>query len=156
MTLTREQLTSISENPKAFLNRCYKINERIDAKRERIASWRLRAESTSVTLSHDSGMSGGGYKQSIVANSVVAMLTLEEEIESEIQELLDIEREIGLAINELLTNSVHKVLLEMRYMNHFRMEEIAARLGYAFRYTQELHGRALQHLKESAFYVLSS
>ena len=154
--MTQEQLTAISENPKAFLSRCYKINERIEAKRERIASWRLRAESTSVTLSHDSGMSGGGFKQSIVANSVVAMLTLEEEIEAEIQELLDTEREIGHAINELVANSVHKALLEMRYLNHFRMEEIAARLGYAFRYTQELHGRALQQMKESAFYVLSS
>jgi len=156
MTLTREQLTAISENPKAFLNRCYKINERIDAKRERIASWRLRAESTSVTLSHDSGMSGGGYKQSIVANSVVAMLSLEEEIEAEIQELLNIEKEIEVAINELLTNSVHKVLLEMRYMNHFRMEEIAARLGYAFRWVQRLHGKALKNLKEAALSALET
>ena len=154
--MTPEQLEMISQDPKKFLSRSYKINERIDAKRQRIASWRLHAESTTATLSHTGGVSGGGYKQSLVANSVVAMVSIEEEIEAEIQELLDVEREVGQAINELLTNPVYKALLEMRYLNHFRMEEIAARLGYAFRYTQELHGRALQQIKESAFYVLTS
>ena len=154
--MTQEQLQAIIDCPRTFLGRCYKIHERIVAKRERINSWRERAESTTVTLSHTGGLSGGGYKQSIVANSVVSIVTLEEEITAEIEELLQIEREVGQAINELVTDTRYKTLLEMRYVSQLRMEEIAARLGYAFRWAQRLHGKALKDLKEAALSALDS
>ena len=154
--MTREQLEAIIDDPKTFLSRCYKVNERIAAKRERIQSWRDRAESTTVTLSHTGGLSGGGYKQSLVANSAVCIITLEEEIEAEIQELVTIELEVGQAIKELLTDTRYISLLEMRYLNQLRMEEIAARLGYAFRWAQRLHGKALKNLKEAALSALET
>jgi len=154
--MTPEQLQTIIDCPRTFLSRGYKIHERIAAKRERINSWRARAESITVQLSHTGGMSGGGYKQGIVANSVISMVSLEEEIAAEIEELTATEFEVGQAIRELLTDTRYSTLLELRYLNQLRMEEIAARLGYAFRWAQRLHGKAIRKMKEAALSALKT
>ena len=152
--MTREQIQAIIDCPRTFLGRCYKIHERIAAKRERIESWRERAESTTAVLRPGGESSVDGYKQSLIAKSVVGIVSLEEEIEAEISALMEMEREVGQAISMFVTDSRYKTLLEMRYLNQLRMEEIAARLGYAFRWAQRLHGKALKEMKEAALSAL--
>lgn len=147
--MTQEQLNKIIEDPKAFLNRGFKANERIAAKRERIETWRQRAESITAELKTDGGTGGGGPSK-LVETAVCNIVDLEKEIEEEIQALVEVEHEIGEAINELVFNPTYKALLEMRYLNHYKLEEIAVRLNYAFRWVQRLNSRAVAALKEAA------
>ena len=147
MKLTQEQLQKIKEDPKAFLNRGYRSNERIAAKRERIESWHQLAESITVELKQTPGGSG---PSKIVENSVCNIVDLQREIEDEISELVDIQREIGLAINELVDDPTHKALLEMRYLNYLKWEEIAVRFDVTFRWTMTLHKRALEQISTKA------
>ena len=148
--MNKETLEAIAENPKAYLSRGRNAKALIAAKRDRVDSWRQLAESITVTLKKDGGISGKGYKQSTVANAVSNIVDLEREILFEIEELVRLEKDILEAINTLAYDDRHIAVLEMRYVHHMKLEEIAVRLNYAFRWVQRLHGEALASMKEAA------
>lgn len=146
--MTEEILKQLAEDPVPVLNRGYRAKERIEARRERIESWRQIAES--ITANPENASSGGGYPTSKVENCVVNIMALEEEIKDEISEILSFEREAGEMIRELVEDPNYKAILELRYLSYLRWEEIAVRLGYTFRWTQELHRRAVDAMREAA------
>lgn len=146
--MTEEILQSLSDDPMAVLNRGYRAKERIAARQERIERWRQVAES--ITANPENSSSGGGYPTSKTENCVVAIMELEEEIKDEIMEITDFERQTSQIIKELIEDLNYKTVLEYRYLNYLRWEEIAVRMNYTFRWTQELHRRALSALQEAA------
>ena len=143
--MTEEVLQSLSDDPMVVLNRGYRAKERIAARQKRIEEWRQIAES--ITANPENASSGGGYPTSKTENCVVAIMTLQEEIKDEIMEIADFERQI---IKELVADLNFKTVLELRYLSYLRWEEIAVRMNYTFRWTQELHRRALLALQEAA------
>ena len=146
--MTEEILQLLSDDPMAVLNRGYRAKERIAARQERIERWRQVAES--ITANPENSSSGGGYPTSKTENCVVAIMELEEEIKDEIMEIADFERQTSQIIKELIEDLNFKTVLEYRYLNYLRWEEIAVRMNYTFRWTQELHRRALLALQEAA------
>lgn len=137
------------QEAKDFLNRGYRSRERIQAKEERIAEWERRATSISAPeLKPVVSFSSTPSKK--VEESVCAIVDLQNEIKAEIYELVRIEHEIGVAINQAITDPTLKTLLEMRYLNYLKWEEIAVRLGLTFRWTMTLHKKALTFFTESA------
>ena len=146
--MTEEILQSLAEDPVSVLNRGYRAKERIAARQKRIEDWRQIAES--ITANPENASSGGGYPTSKTENCVVAIMTLEEEIKDEIIEIADFERQTSQIIRELVEDQNFKTLLELRYLSYLRWEEIAVKMNYTFRWTQELHHRALASLKEAA------
>lgn len=146
--MTEELLQSLAEDPMAVLNRGYRAKERIAARQERIEQWRQIAES--ITANPENASSGGGYPSSKTENCIVAIMTLEEEIKEEITEIAGFELQTSQIIKELLDDLNYKTVLEYRYLNYLRWEEIAVRMNYTFRWTQELHRRALLALQEAA------
>jgi DNA-directed RNA polymerase specialized sigma subunit len=153
--ITQEQINQIAEDPKAFLSR-WKIasryaDERIDAKLERVREWRNRAESISITLKHDGGMTPrGGYKESTIESAVCNIVDLENEIKEELTNLSNIQREVKAAINELIDDITKRTVLEFWYLNDFSWREIAARMSFAERWVKRLHESALKDIKEKA------
>ncbi len=145
--MTEEILQSLVEDPVSVLNRGYRAKERIAARQKRIEDWRQIAES--ITANPENASSGGGYPTSKTENCVVAIMTLEEEIKDEIIEIADFERQTSQIIRELVEDQNFKTLLELRYLSYLRWEEIAVKMNYTFRWTQELHHRALTALKEA-------
>ncbi len=145
--MTEEILQSLSDDPMAVLNRGYRAKERIAARQERIERWRQVAESITANPENSSS---GGYPTSKTENCVVAIMELEEEIKSEIMEIADFERQTSQIIKELVEDLNFKTVLELRYLSYLRWEEIAVRMNYTFRWTQELHRRALLALQETA------
>lgn len=145
--MTEELLQSLAEDPMAVLNRGYRAKERIAARQERIEQWRQIAES--ITANPENASSGGGYPSSKTENCIVAIMTLEEEIKDEITEIAGFELQTSQIIKELLDDLNYKTVLEYRYLNYLRWEEIAVRMNYTFRWTQELHRRALLALQEA-------
>lgn len=146
--MTEDILKQLAEDPVPVLNRGYRAKERIEARRERIESWRQIAES--ITANPENASSDGGYPTSKVENCVVNIMALEEEIKDEISEILGFEREASEMIRDLVEDPNYKTVLELRYLSYLRWEEIAVRMNYTFRWTQELHRRALDAMCEAA------
>lgn len=148
--MTNEQIKLIIEDPKAFLLRGRKAKELITAKRERIDSWRRLAESITVTLKHDAGTSGGGCPQSLVENAVCNIVDLQNEIAVEIEELVNIEKDIREAIDLFIKDDRYKAVVELRYLNGYSWRSIGSRLYYGEDWVCRLHGAALHEIKENA------
>lgn len=133
---------------KEYLNRGYRTRERIRAKKERIEHWRQIAESITAEIKDVVAFSSTPSKK--VEDCVCNIVDLQREIQEEINELVRVEREIGEAINAADLDSTLKALLEMRYLNYLKWEEIAVRLDITFRWTMTLHKKALTIFGESA------
>ena len=131
-----------------FLNRGYRARERIQAKEERIESWRQIAESVTAALKPVATFSSTPSNK--VEDCVCNIVDLQDEIQAEILELTQIERDIGLASSQVVEDPTLRALLEMRYLNYLKWEEIAVRLDITFRWTMTLHRRALEVFSEKA------
>ncbi len=149
MTITEDLLMKLAEDPVAVLNRGYRAQERIAARSNRIKHWREIAVSITVNPENTGGGSGGGPSLK-TENCVIKIMELEEEIKDEIAELVEVEKEAGAIIKALVEDPNHKAVLEHRYVEQKRWEEIAVEMGYTFRWTQTLHQRALKELRENA------
>lgn len=132
---------------KEFLNRGYRLRERIAAKEKRIAEWERRATSTTLTLSPVTSFSSQPSKK--VEDAACAIADLQKELQIEIQNLINIEKEIATAIESAVKDPTLKLLLELRYLNCLKWEEIAIGLGVTFRWTMVLHKKALKIFEES-------
>ncbi len=133
-----------------------KTQARINAKQERINSWRKIAESITVPIGKNAGGQSGGYKQSVVENTACSIIDLEKEISAEIAALTGIEREIQEAINLFVNDKRYKAVLEMRYLSGYSERLIGIKLYYSEDWVSRLHGKALQEMKKNAESALSS
>ena len=148
MSFSPEIIADLCKDPVPVLNRGYRAKERIADRRERIESWRQIAKSITANPEH-SGGSGGGPSNK-VETCVLGIMELEEEILDEIEEIKSLESENGKIIAAFVQDPNYKRILELRYLSYKRWEEIAVSMGYTFRWTQMLHARALQQLKDNA------
>ena len=125
---------------KEYLNQGFRINERIDAKIEQIGMLRALAAKTSVTLTDMPGDPNKG--RSRTEEMMVKILTLEEEINEDIDRLVDLKADIMHKIAEV-EDVECRMLLEKRYLLFETWEQIAGDMGYTVRNIYNLHGRAL-------------
>lgn len=136
------------DEAKEFLNRGYQSRIRIRAKKERIENWRRIAESITAAIKPVAAFSSMPSKK--VEDCVCNIIELQEEIQEEIGGLVQVEREIGRAITKAVEDPTLRALLEMRYLNYLKWEEIAVRLDVTFRWTMTLHRRALEEFSSKA------
>lgn len=136
------------DEAKEFLNRGYQSRIRIRAKKERIENWRRIAESITAAIKPVAAFSSMPSKK--VEDCVCNIIELQEEIQEEIDGLVQVEREIGRAITKAVEDPTLRALLEMRYLNCLKWEEIAVRLDVTFRWTMTLHRRALEEFSSKA------
>jgi hypothetical protein len=146
--MTKELLEAIVKSPVEVLNRAYRIEARVDAKNEQIRHWRELA--TSITLNPDNNGSGSNYPKSKIEACAIRIAELQDDIADDIAALIQTNVEIRLAIDQLCSTTLYKTVLELRYVNHLRWEEIAVRLNYTYRWTQELHTRAVADIRRQA------
>ena len=131
---------------KEYLNQGFRINERIDSKIEQIGMLRTLAAKTSTTLSDMPGDPNKG--KSRTEEMVVKILSLEEEINKDIDRLVDLKQEIMRVIDKV-EDPQESLLLNLRYLNFFRWEDIAITMDCSVRNVHKIHSRALEHVKVS-------
>ena len=136
------------DEAKEFLNRGYQSRIRIRAKKERIENWRRIAESITAAIKPVAAFSSMPSKK--VEDCVCNIIELQDEIQEEIDGLVQVEREIGRAITKAVEDPTLRALLEMRYLNYLKWEEIAVRLDVTFRWAMTLHRRALEEFSSKA------
>ena len=149
MTFSKEMLEALAKNPVPVLNRGYRAQERIEARQARIASWRKIAESITVNP-ESSGGGGSGFTENKLERCVLNIVELQDELRGEINTLLGYELETGRILRQLVEDVNLRTILEHRYLEYKHWELIACEMGYTFRWTQELHKRALSALKKAA------
>lgn len=147
MNFSDEILKKLAEDPVPVLNRGYRAKERIAGRKQRIDHWREIA--ASITANPEN-VGGGGGPSKKVENCVLKIMALEEEIKEEISALVTLEQETSEIIREFVEDPNYKAVLEHRYVEQKRWEAIAVEMGYTFRWTQELHRRAVREVKASA------
>jgi len=129
---------------KEYLNQAYRLDQRIKSKQEMIASLNDLATSCSATMT---GMprnpNSGGSR---MADAVVKIIGLQEEIAADMERLVDLKADIVMSINAV--DSVdHRLVLEKRYLCGKTWPEVAVDLGYKMRRMYDIHDEALGKIK---------
>lgn len=131
---------------KEFLNRGYHAKARIRAKEERIENWRQIAESITAQIRPDSA--GSSLPSKKVEDCACNIVDLQNEIKEEIAALVQAEREVGKFIRDAPLDETDRFIMELRYLNYKKWEEIAVELNYAYRWIMRRHKRAIVVLEE--------
>lgn len=134
-----------NQEKKEYLLGYQRINQRVNCLLLEQQRWRELATRVSPNLSGMPRGGGGGGTQGAVAKIV----DLETEINEEIDKLVDERKRIEAAIRKI-NDPTLRILLEYRYINGKKWEEIALMMGYDYRWALRLHGRALSAVDEHA------
>ena len=130
-----------SQEKKEYLLGYQRINQRVNCLLLEQQRWRELATRVSPNLS---GMPGGG-KGGGTQGAISKIVDLETEINAEIDKLVEKRKEIE-GIIRAVEDSTLRTLLEYRYINGKKWEEIALMMGYDYRYILKIHGKALSLL----------
>ena len=126
---------------KEYLSQAQRIDQRINSKLEQVKSLRVLAEKATSTMS--SMPKSDTPNVSRMEEVILKMVDLEEEINSDIDTLVDLKREI-VTIIKGLHNTEYQTLLELRYLCFMRWEAIAVELSYSSAHMFRLHDDALK------------
>ena len=127
--------------PKAYLAQAYRIDQRINSKLEQLSS--LRELSTKATTTFSDVPPSGTRNVHRMEDVICKIVTLEDEINAEIDRLVDLKRDIHAVIGEV-QDPEYQTLLELRYLCFKTWEQIAVLMNYSTKYLFELHARALR------------
>ena len=134
-----------NKEKKEYLLGYQRINQRVNCLLLEQQRWRELATRVSPNLSGMPRGGGGGGTQGAISKIV----DLETEINAEIDKLVEKRKKIESVICAV-EDSTLRTLLEYRYINGKKWEEIALMMGYDYRWALRLHGRALSAVDEHA------
>lgn len=137
----------IAQDPKNYLMQCYRLDARIRVKNERIQ--RLYQVSTQITSAAKTVSAYTGPSDKI-GNCVLEIISLQEDIAADAEDLLKTQREAAAAILELVPNLTQRAILEARYLTGMSWEQISYEFHYAYRWTLRLHKRGLAAMRAEA------
>jgi DNA-directed RNA polymerase specialized sigma subunit len=129
---------------KEFLNRGFYIDRRINSRLDQIERLKELSMKTSVTLSDMPG--DPNHDKSKMEETIVKIVSLEEEINEDIKRLVEIKHEVIQAVNTV-EDSHENLVLTRRYLNFWTWEDIAADMNCTVRHVHRLHSKALDDVR---------
>lgn len=126
---------------KEYLSQAYRIDQRINSKLEQVASLRDLSRKATATLSdmpHNPNKNVHSME-----GIIVKIVDLENEINRDIDDLVDLKRDVVALIKEI-KNPEYQTLLELRYLSFKTWEQVAVIMRYDLRWIYRLHGKALK------------
>lgn len=130
---------------KEYLSQAFYMNRQIKAKERRLEWLREIAPGPSMRFSQEE-KSKGDPRSSLVEEAALKVVELEEEIASDILELVRVMKEIASTISRVDSMEC-RTILEMRYLSFMEWDEIISRMGYSRSYVFRLHGEALNAIR---------
>lgn len=130
-----------NQEKKEYLLGYQYLNQRINRLLLEQQQWRELATRVRPNLSGMPRGGGGGGAQGAISK----IIDLETEINEEIDKLVEKREEIESIIHAVEDGTL-RTLLEYRYINGKKWEEIALMMGYDYRYILKIHGKALSAL----------
>ena len=92
-------------------------------------------------------MPGGGLRDDNIQSCVALLDELERRYVERLRETIRLLTAIEDGI-DALPDERHRLVLRMRYIDGLGWEEIAERIGYTLRWVTNIHGLALESLKD--------
>ena len=129
---------------KEYLSQAFELKRRIEIKMKRAEILRKLAERARVEISELPKNSN--HLKSPMEEAIIKLLTVEEEILRDTDELTRVIRSIQSSINDVPDSSC-RLILEMRYLAFMKWEDIASELGWTERNVFYVHGKALRMVK---------
>ena len=129
---------------KEYLSEAYKLDQRIDCKLEQLST--LKAISTKISMSYGSDCGRQVRKRSTMENAIVKLIDLENEIDSDIDELIDLKKAV-VSTFKAIEDHEQRLLLELRYLSYKTWEDIAQLMGYSYRQIHRIHRQALKSIR---------
>ena len=127
---------------KEYLSQAYRLDQRINSKLEQVES--LNELATKVTATLTGIPKNSNRATSNMADTVTKIVDLQQEINSDINRLVDLKREIVEVIHSV-ENIECQTLLELRYLCFKTWEQIAVDMNYTVRNIHLLHKEALEN-----------
>lgn len=127
-----------------FLSQAYHIDLRINSKLEQLESLNSLAAKATTTFGNEpvSGSRDVHRREAVICK----IIDLQNEINDDIDRLVDIKREVREMI-ESVPSVDGRTILEMRYINYRKWEEIAVSMHYVLRNVRYIHDRAIEYLE---------
>lgn len=132
---------------KEYLSEAFNLKRSIEIKMKRAEVLRKLAERARVEISELP--KSPNHLKFPMEEAMIKLLTVEEEILRDTDELTRVMRSIQSAINDVPDSSC-RLVLEMRYLAFMKWEDIASELGWTERNVFYVHGKALRLVKVPA------
>lgn len=130
---------------KEYLLQARFLDASIRTKVEQIESLNdLATSCTAVISDMPRNPNRGGSK---MADAVMKIIDLQEEIKNDMIALVNLKREI-MDVIKAVSNLELRTILEKRYLSFISWERIAVELGYSIQHTYRLHDMALKEVDE--------
>lgn len=129
---------------KEYLSQAKYLDLRINSKIQQVTALNdlaTKATSTLTGMPHNPNSA-----VSTMADAIGKIIDLQVEINRDIDELVDLKREIGETIKAVPDVEL-QTILEKRYLCFQSWEQIAASMNYEIRWLYRLHGKALEAVK---------
>ena len=127
---------------KEYLNQAYRLDQRINSKLEQVTSLRDLTTKATATMSDMPGGSRNVYKMQDIIGKII---DLENEINADIDQLVDLKREMVSAI-KAVEDPEYQTLLELRYLCFKTWEQIAFEMNYSIQHIYRLREKALTQI----------
>ena len=128
---------------KEYLQQARYLDNRINSKIQQIQSLNDLATSCSAVISDmPRNPNRGGSR---MADAVIKIVSLQEELNMDINALVELKREI-MCVIKAVPNTEHQTLLEKRYLCFISWEQIAVDLNYSIQHTYRMHDAALKEI----------
>jgi len=126
---------------KEYLGQAYRLDQRINSKLEQVLSLRDLTKKATATMSDMPGSASPNvYKMQDI---IVKIVDLENEINADIDQLVDLKREM-VGVIKAVENPEYQTLLELRYLCFKTWEQIAVNMDYGIDNVFKLHQKALK------------
>ena len=129
---------------KEYLNQAYWLDRRIDSKLEQLSALKDMATRTTSVMSGE--VVSHTRNVSSMQDVIVKIITMENEVNADIDRLVDLKAEI-MRVIKAVESPEHQTLLELRYRSWYTWEQIADAMGYDVRHVYRLHGEALLRVR---------
>lgn len=129
---------------KEYLSQAKYLDVRINSKIRQLSD--LNDLATNATSALTGMPHNPNHGRSTMADCVAKIVDLQAEINADIDQLVDLKREILETIKSL-HNVELQTILERRYLCFETWEKIAAGMGYDLRWLFRLHGKALEEVQ---------
>lgn len=129
---------------KEYLEQAFRLDQRINSKLSQITSLNdlaMKCTSTITGMPHNPSPS-----VSSMEDAICKIVDLEDEINQDIQDLVDLKREIVQVIKNV-DNLECQTLLELRYLCYKTWEEIAVEMEYGIDNVYRLHRKAISMVR---------
>jgi len=129
---------------KAYLEQAFRLDQRINSKIAQVdALHELATKATSTISDMPRAASPNVHRMEDI---IMKIFALEEEINADIDALVDLKREI-VAVIKAVENTEYQTVLEKRYLNFDKWEQIAVDMGYSMDWLFAIHRAALKNIE---------